>query len=70
MIKQLVILSDDEVSKLYDLPKFDEDARLKYFALNESEKTILNTFHRVFAKVYFILQLGYFKANQLLRSGN
>lgn len=65
MIKQLVILSDDEISKLYDLPKFDEDSRLKYFALNSTEHAILRNYRRVFAKIYFILQLGYFKAKQL-----
>src|SRR5665811_1129677 len=65
MTKQLVILSDDEIGKLYGLPKFDGDARLKYFDLDQCEKSALNTFHRVFAKVYFILQLGYFKAKQL-----
>jgi len=65
MTKQLVILSDDEIGKLYGLPKFDENARLKYFDLDQSEKPVINTIHRVFAKVYFILQLGYFKAKQL-----
>lgn len=65
MTKQLVILSDDEISKLYNLPKFDENSRLKYFSLNSSEQAIIRNYQRVFAKIYFILQLGYFKAKQL-----
>ena len=65
MTKQLVILSGDEISKLYDLPKFDEDSRLKYFSLNSVEQSIISNHQRVFVKIYFILQLGYFKAKQL-----
>jgi len=42
MPKQLTILSDGEISKLYDLPKFDEDARQTYFDLNDVEKAAMN----------------------------
>ena len=65
MGKQLEILLDGEISKLYDLPKFDEDARLTYFELSTTEKVAMNQYNRVFTKIYFILQLGYFKAKHL-----
>jgi len=65
MPKQLKILSDGEISKLYEPPKFDDDARLIYFDLNAAEKTALNQYSRFFTKIYFVLQLGYFKAKQL-----
>jgi len=65
MPKQLTILSDGEISKLYDLPKFDEDARQTYFDLNDVEKAAMNQYSRIFTKTYFVLQLGYFKAKQL-----
>lgn len=65
MSKQLTILSDGEISKLYDLPKFDEDARQAYFEFNDAEKAVMNQHGRVFTKIYFALQLGYFKAKQL-----
>jgi len=65
MSKQLTILSEGEISKLYDLPKFDEDARLTYFELTEAEKVAMNEYSRIFTKIYFSLQLGYFKAKQL-----
>jgi len=65
MSKQLTILSDSEISKLYDLPKFDEDARQTYFEFNDAERTAMNQYSRVFTKIYFSLQLGYFKAKQL-----
>ena len=65
MSKQLIILSEGEISRLYDLPKFDEDARLIYFELNDAEKTAMNQYNRIFTKIYFVLQLGYFKAKQL-----
>ena len=65
MSKQLTILSDGEISKLYDLPKFDEDARQAYFEFNDAEKAAMNQHGRIFTKIYFALQLGYFKAKQL-----
>ena len=65
MSKQLTILSEGEISKLYDLPKFDEDAQQTYFEFNDAEKVAMNQFGRIFTKIYFALQLGYFKAKQL-----
>lgn len=65
MPKQLTILSEGEISKLYDLPKFDEDARQVYFEFNDAEKKTMHQFGRIFTRIYFALQLGYFKAKQL-----
>lgn len=58
MPKHLTILSQGEISRIYDLPQFDEDSRLTYFELNELEKAAMDEHRRIFAKIYFVLQLS------------
>jgi TnpA family transposase len=65
VLNQLTILSQGEIAKIYDLPKFEEEDRFIYFELTEAEKEALTAYGRIFTKIYFILQLGYFKAKQL-----
>ena len=62
--KHLKILSPKEVDELYGLPAFDELQREEYFYLNEPERLAMLSLRGLAAKVYFILQLGYFKAKQ------
>ncbi len=56
------LLSKSEVSDIYDSPDFDDHERDLYFAIDENEADILAHFHTVNTKIFFILQLGYFKA--------
>ncbi|MEL6256250.1 MAG: Tn3 family transposase [Bacteroidota bacterium] len=62
MTKQLSILSQDEINNLYSLPKFDPESRANYFQLNEQETAAMKQYGRALTRLYFILQLGYFKA--------
>ncbi|MBI1766913.1 MAG: Tn3 family transposase, partial [Bacteroidetes bacterium] len=62
---RLNILSEKEVQDLYDLPKMSYEERVKYFSLITAEKKELSSFRLLRAKVYFILQLGYFKAKKM-----
>lgn len=60
--REINLLSKSEISDIYDIPDFNDHEREIYFALNEEEASMLSTFHTINTKVFFILQLGYFKA--------
>ncbi|MEQ9442752.1 MAG: Tn3 family transposase [Cyclobacteriaceae bacterium] len=62
--KHLTILSPKEVDELYGLPALDELQREEYFHLDEPERLAMFSLRGLPAKVYFILQHGYFKAKQ------
>ncbi len=63
--KRLYILDDQEIEALYARPLFTEDDRIQAFMLTQSEKDLLASFSPIHVQLYFILQLGYFKAKQL-----
>lgn len=63
-IKRINLLSNVEVIDLYARPDFNDDERELYFTLNEQEQIILNSYTTINTQLYFILQLGYFKAKQ------
>ena len=65
MEKRLRILGDDEIEAIYDRPRFTAEERLQYFALLQPEEDLIPEFRSVHSQLYFILQLGYFKAKQL-----
>jgi hypothetical protein len=58
----LTVLSDAEQEALYGLPDFDDAQRLEYLALSETELALASSRPGLHAKVYCILQIGYFKA--------
>jgi TnpA family transposase len=62
--KRLTILTPKEIQALYGLPQFIDDERAVYFALDPPEKQQLDQLRNITAAVYFILQLGYFKAKK------
>ena len=62
---RLKILGDDEIEALYGLPRFSDDERLEYFALSPTEKAALDQLHSIKSRIYFILQLAYFKSHHL-----
>ena len=63
--KRLRILDDDEIQALYRRPHFTDDERLEYFALSPTEKAALEQLHSIKSRIYFILQLGYFKSHHM-----
>lgn len=63
--RRLKILTTDEIDALYGRPTFTPDERMYYFALAQPEQEALQEFRTVKAQVYFILQLGYFKAQHV-----
>lgn len=62
---RIKLLSDAEVTELYALPKFDETDREYYFSLNDSENKVVTKLIKPHTKLYFILQLGYFRARKM-----
>jgi hypothetical protein len=60
--ERLTVLSDAEQEALYGLPDFDDAQRLEYLALTEAELAIASSRPGLHAKVYCVLQIGYFKA--------
>jgi len=64
MSKRIQLLSEVEVSELYDLPEFNHTERQLYFTLTSQELDVLNNYSNIKTRIYFVLQLGYFKAKQ------
>jgi TnpA family transposase len=62
--KRLKILESDEIETVYGLPVFDDEDRAFYFALSPPERAILSRLHGPKSSIYYILQLGYFKARR------
>jgi hypothetical protein len=62
---RLTILNEEEIDRLYGIPRFTQEARAEYFALSAFEKTVLEQFHSLKSKLFFVLQLGYFKASRM-----
>ena len=63
--KRLRILGDDEIQALYGRPHFADNERLEHFALSPTEKAALEQLHSIKSRIYFILQLGYFKSHHM-----
>lgn len=67
--QRLSILSNQDFSSIYDRPRFNDLERRHFFVLSEPELQIvkLKPFNgrETSSKLYFIIQLGYFKAKHL-----
>ena len=61
----MAVLSDGKIKQVYGLPKFTDEQRNTYFALNPSEKQEVAKLRSIRTKTLFILQLGYFKAKKM-----
>lgn len=62
--KRLKILETDEIEAVFGLPVFDDGDRGLYFSLLPPEKALLSQLHGHKSYIYYILQLGSFKARQ------
>jgi TnpA family transposase len=63
--EHLKILNDDEIASIYNRPYLTCEERYLYFTLSQSEKDLLQLLRSVKSQVYFVLQLGYFRAKHL-----
>ncbi|HGU7253709.1 TPA: Tn3 family transposase [Legionella pneumophila] len=60
----LSILSQEEISLLYDVPKIDEEDRQLLFEITPEDETYLNQQTIVNNKINYLLQVGYFRATR------
>lgn len=63
-IKRIQVLSNAEVEELYSRPEFNVHEQRLYFTLTPSERDTLAQFSNTKTRIFFMLQLGYFKAKQ------
>lgn len=61
-LKRIYLLPDAEIADLYARPIFNQNERQLYFELSQVELDLLGQFGTIKTKIYFILQLAYFKA--------
>ncbi|WP_395375731.1 Tn3 family transposase [Marinicella sp. W31] len=62
--KRIQLLTETEINDLYDKPVFNAHERQEYFFLTKEEQSYLNKYNNARTRIFFILQLGYFKAKQ------
>jgi hypothetical protein len=62
--RRLQILSEDEIETMYGRPLFNHEDRVHYFSLSPHEKAALKQFHTFESRIFYIVQLGYFKARR------
>ena len=63
--KRLKILGDDEIFAIYQRPHFTHEERIEYFSISPKELAAMEQLHSIKSRIYYILQLGYFKARHL-----
>lgn len=68
--ERIDLLPQAEIEDLYGRPIFNDEEKLLYFTLTESESLATMKYAKVRTRLYFILQLGYFKAKQQFYSFN
>ena len=62
---RIKILNLNEVQELYSLPKLDHQEQEFYFSMDSVELSIAYSYRTLATQVFFILQLGYFKAKKM-----
>ena len=63
--KRLIILNREEMDALYGRPCLTQEERGEYFSLSPTEQAALEEMRFINAKIWFILQSGYFKARHM-----
>jgi len=63
--RNLQILEEAEIEDIYAIPNFNPEDRATFFTLSSQERQAMNKLRGISSQVYFILQLGYFKAKHL-----
>jgi hypothetical protein len=63
--KRLRVLGDDEIEAIYGIPRFTPYERQEYFSFSLKELAALEQLHSIKSQIYYLLQLGYFKARHM-----
>ena len=62
--KRIKILTNSEYRDIYELPVFSDKDQSYFFSMDEYEMSYFKSAKPVVPKIFFALQLGYFKASQ------
>ncbi len=62
--KRIKLLSESEINAIYGFPTFNKVEQSLYFEFNNQEMETAGKYRTIKAKTYFLLSLGYFKAQQ------
>jgi len=62
---KITILSANMIEEISGVPRFSEEERALYFAMDSEEQDIAYGHRSPESRLFFILQLGYFKAKKL-----
>lgn len=68
--KRIDLLPQAEIEDLYERPILNDEERLLYFTLTKNESLAAMKYSHARTQLYFILQIGYFKAKQQFYSFN
>jgi hypothetical protein len=60
--KRLHIIGANEIAAIYDLPRFSTEDQSHFFSLSAHGRAVLPELRTYTSRIFFILQLGYFKA--------
>lgn len=64
MIEHLEILDEHEIHALYGLPQLNDNQRFLFFEMTDQEIVAMKRFKTYPSRIYFALQLAFFKAKQ------
>ncbi|MBF0227718.1 MAG: Tn3 family transposase [Desulfobacterales bacterium] len=64
-LNRITILSPANIDEIYGLPKFSKDEQYIYLSMDKAELSIADSHRSLETKLFFIIQLGYFKAKRL-----
>ena len=64
MKNKIILLSETEIDDLYNLPNFTKSEMEFFFSLSNEDYACLSKCRTLKNQIYFILQLGYFRATQ------
>ena len=62
--ERITLLADVKINELYNIPNFTEQEIELFFSLSKDDYIHLNKFRTLKNQIYFIIQLGYFRATQ------
>ena len=62
---RLSILTQSEIQNYFGIPRLTQEDREYYFELADNEVYLIDDNWRLNSKLYFVLQLGYFKAKRI-----
>lgn len=64
--KRLSILTQSEIQNYFGIPRLTQEDREYFFELTDNELHLIDENWQLNSKLYFVLQLGYFKVKRIL----